>query len=155
MSKKIITQDELKTILKYDEKTGLFYKKDKITGNVGKDGYAYIYLYGKFKLAHRIAFLYIHGYLPEYIDHINGIKDDNRICNLRECTSSENNCNSRISSLNSSGTRGVSFDKKSNRYRVQIYKNKKRFNLGYFSNIEDAKIVANKARIELHKDFYR
>jgi hypothetical protein len=154
MTKSIVTQDELKKQLYYDCNTGLFYKNNKEHGSKEKDGYVYVYVNRKRKLAHRLAFLYVYGYFPDMIDHINGIKHDNRIANLRQCNSSENNCNSKISSLNKTGTRGVSFEKASSKYRVQIFKNNKRFDFGYFSNLEDAVHVAQTERIKLHKEFY-
>jgi len=88
-----LTQERLKEVLDYDPETGEFYRKevkqwwkfgDKVKYNIN-DGYKKINVDSKLYLAHRLAWLYIHGYFPEYgIDHINRIRGDNRILNLRE-----------------------------------------------------------------------
>lgn len=155
MSKDIITQDELKSQLLYNPIDGLFTRLsvNKICGHIKKDGYVYVSLFGKDRLIHRLAWLYVHGDNPKYIDHINGNKSDNRICNLRECTTQQNSFNSKISSKNTSGHKNVYFE--NNRWRVYFRANKKKINYGSFSKLEDAVIVANEARIVLHKDFHR
>jgi hypothetical protein len=112
--------------------------------------------------AHRLAWLYTYGHLPKYIDHINGIKHDNRLCNLRDCTNSENMRNSKIRSDNTSGVKGVSWDITKQVYITQIWLNNKKYT-GSFSpskydnSKEDALIAATtwvqNMRQELHKDF--
>lgn len=59
-----------------------------VAGVVGLHGSGYTLVCGK--LAHRVVWYLHHGYWPENIDHINGIRTDNRICNLREVTHEEN-----------------------------------------------------------------
>ena len=88
--------------LRYDPDTGILYKKYRhfVTGetleapvnvNRGK-GYLGVYIHElKQQLyVHRVAVFLMTGEWPIEVDHINGIKDDNRWCNLRPCTSSEN-----------------------------------------------------------------
>jgi hypothetical protein len=102
---------------------------------------------------HRLIFLMHHGYLPKYIDHINGIKTDNRIENLREATISDNSCNRLGHSK--SGIKGVSWSKYHKKWTVACWKNKKYYFVGHFKCLEDAKKAVIKARNLLHKNFAR
>ncbi len=83
--------------LDYNPDTGVFvrkkYKAGVVTGTKNKAGYIVIGLGGKTHYAHRLAFLITWGYLPKFIDHINGDKSDIRIINLRGCTKSQNGMN--------------------------------------------------------------
>jgi len=92
-------------LLTYDPYTGLFtwlvdaYSnkvKGKIAGSI-KEGYINISIDRKLYRAHRLAWLYVNGVFPSEIDHINRVKSDNRICNLREVSRSEN-CQNRSTS---------------------------------------------------------
>lgn len=67
--------------------------KGKEIKTITKDGYTRITINGVQYRGHRIAFLMSNGYLPEFLDHKNNIRHDNRLENLRECTRSENNQN--------------------------------------------------------------
>lgn len=87
----MITQQRLKELFEYTPDTGLFIRKirvgNQIAGNIAgslkKDGYVYIKIDSKPYKAHRLAFLYMEGYMPEEVDHINRDCSDNRWCNLR------------------------------------------------------------------------
>tara|TARA_R110000823_G_C15640123_1_gene469716 strand:- start:90 stop:332 length:243 start_codon:yes stop_codon:yes gene_type:complete len=73
-------------------------------------GYTYVRIDGEQHLLHRLAFLYTAGYtvLDGYeVDHINGIRDDNRLVNLRVVSRSENQRNTEVRSTNTSGVEGV------------------------------------------------
>ena len=88
----------------------------------GRVNHAYraVSVKGKEYMEHRVIFMFHHGYFPEEVDHIDGNKSNNRIENLRECTDSENSQNRGLSVLNNSGTKGVSFDKETNKWRSTI-----------------------------------
>jgi hypothetical protein len=80
-----------------------------------------------------------HGRWPtNHIDPINGIRDDNRIENLREATNAQNGANQGKPSTNTSGYKGVHWDKCNKKWVAQIRVNRKATHLGYFTNIEDA-----------------
>lgn len=95
-----ISQELLKSKVKYDPETGLFSwikgsragKAGAIAGSLTKYGYIRFWIGEKIYMAHRLAWLYVHGYMPENaIDHINGIRDDNRMSNLQEVSRACNN----------------------------------------------------------------
>lgn len=96
-----ITLERLKELLSYDPETGVFTrlqhasnfkaKAGDVANSLDKDGYVKIILDKAPHRGHRLAWLYVYGCWPEdQIDHINGIKHDNRICNLRPATASQN-----------------------------------------------------------------
>ena len=106
MADQIISQEYLREI--FDYKDGqLIWKlpRSKIqvgqkTGHLNFHGYLNTKLDGKNYRTHRLIFMWHYGYLPKQIDHINGIKDDNRIENLREVSDSENSYNQNLKSNN-------------------------------------------------------
>ena len=87
--------------------------------------------------------------MPAEIDHRNGVKDDNHIENLRECTHSQNLCNS----SGRSGIKNVYWNEEHGKWRVQIAKDKKQYHLGYFEDKELAEFVASEARDVLHGEY--
>ena len=158
----MITQSKLKSQLNYDPDTGLFtwiksFPKRPIGSVAGcKDtqGYISIGLNNKIYRAHRLAWLYEYGEFPkDCLDHVNRIKDDNRLCNLRECCNSENQWNTGICKNNTSGIKGVAWYERTQSYRVRVRVNGKQKHLGYFKDIELAKITAETARLKFHKQF--
>ncbi len=102
---------------------------------------------------HRLIFLYHHGYLPERIDHINGNPEDNRIENLREATQSQNMMNSKLYCTNTSGVKGVCYDKVTKTWMAYVGINYKRVWLGRHKTFEEAKQAVLKAREKHHKEF--
>ena len=79
-----------------------------------------------------------HGYMPDQVDHINRNKKDNRIENLRECTTHENMCNQGLRKNNKSGCKGVHFNKGKQAWEASITHKGSRDHLGSFKNIKDA-----------------
>lgn len=143
-----LTQEKLKETLNYNPNTGIFtWKKQiskkstigRVAGSNRGDGYKGINLYNKSYYAHRLAWLYKYGYLPENdVDHINRNKSDNRIINLREVSRQCNLRNSSLNKNNTSGVSGVSFDKGSNSWKAQITVNKKRHIFCYDKDFSEA-----------------
>ena len=93
---------------------------------------------GKKKKLHRIIWLWVNGCWPEYIDHINGKPDDNRIANLRDVDRSENYRNFPKRFDNTSGHVGVSWYKSRSMWLVRINVNGREKNLGYYTDLSDA-----------------
>ena len=157
-----MNQETLKQLLTYNLETGSFtwnlYKRCVKKGSVaGSTAGSYLKIGINYKsyLAHRLAWLYVHGYIPDCIDHINGNKLDNRIKNLREATNEQNSKNSKKSSRNTSGVKGVSFDKQHNRWRAELFSNGKRVFFKYFKTLEDAAISIKEIRKLHHGEFAR
>ena len=156
-----ITQEKLKEIFDYNPDTGIFtwkssrskIKAGDIAGHINKIGYVRLSINNKKYLAHRLAWLYVYGNIPKYIDHINKITTDNRICNIRKATHSENMCNRKIHFNNKSGIRNVVFCKKNKKWRVKIAINKKTIHIGYFDDLEFADLAAKEARDKYHGTF--
>jgi hypothetical protein len=148
----------------YNPNTGELFWNEKAQPKVrnkpaiAKDGQGYIHLKvnGKMILGHRIAWFKHYGVMPDQqIDHINGIKDDNRIENLRLATNSQNSMNKPKQSNNTSGFKGVSFHKATNKFDARICVGGDRKLLGYFDTAEQAHLAYKKAQGELHEKFAR
>lgn len=137
-----ITADELRSRVKYDHESGKFHwlNTGKEAGSLRKQaGYVTLNIDKRWFQAHRLAWLYVHGKWPDgIIDHINGERADNRLCNLRDANLSQNTANSRLSKANTVGLKGVSFDKKKKKYRASIVKDGKQKFLGYFTDPKEA-----------------
>lgn len=159
----MITQSKLKELVSYDPGSGVFTNIKARGGiKVGEQlkgsevsGYIVFKLCKKTYKAHRLAFLYMQGRIPKYVDHINGIRDDNRWCNLREATWEQNQHNSGIRKDNKSGVKGVRWNAKSKKWMAEIKLNKKAYYLGMFDSVEAAALVINDKRKALHKEFAR
>jgi hypothetical protein len=146
----------LREVLEYDQNTGIFTwkfgnkrntKANQIAGSIHPEGYRYICLKSKNYRAHRLAWLYIFDEMPKHqIDHINGIKDDNRIVNLRQVTHAENQ-------QNKHSTKGYSWHQKRQSWEAYIRINGKKSTLGYFEKEEDAQLARIKAKHEHHPFF--
>ena len=159
----MLTQNLLKECLHYDPETGIFvWLKSankrvhigSIAGTINHDGYRRIKLQGKIYSAHRLAFLYMNGsFPPEETDHINGVRDDNRFSNLRLATSSENMCNRGKQVDNTSGFKGVIWNKRDKKWRAQIMQMNRRVYLGHFDSPEAAHQAYVEAAKRLHGDF--
>ena len=107
-------------------------------------GYATFRMFGKIRLAHRVAAFLMLGYWPRYIDHIDGVPSNNVWSNLRPVTQKINMRNQRKRSNNTSGVTGVYFAKHIGKYIASIRNNYKLIHLGVFDTIE----AAAKARFD-------
>ena len=112
-------------------------------------GYLRIKVYGESRYAHRLIFLWHHGYLPPEIDHINNVRNDNRVENLRAATKQQNARNRKINSANKSGVKGVCWSPMHRKWRAEGYANGRQKNLGYFTVLSDAAVAVRQFR-ELH-----
>ena len=143
----MITKDLLHELLDYDQLTGVFRWKKRtsmsikvgdIAGKTYKVGYRVIKIKRVLYLAHRLAWLYMKGEWPnEVIDHINGVRDDNRLSNLRSVSRSVNAQNQKkATSANKSGLLGVS--EKSGKFIARIGINRKQIKIGCYNSPSEA-----------------
>jgi hypothetical protein len=159
--------DQLKAEVDYDSETGLFtrkkthpklkYRVGDVTGVQRPDGYLQISINGKIFLAHRLAWLYVNGELPKSnIDHIDGIKTNNSIKNLR-CVSqlvNVQNIKKAKSNNKSTGILGVSLMNKGKgkkKFRARIVVDGKEKMLGSFETPEEAHLVYIDAKRKYHQ----
>ena len=154
-----ITQAELKKILHYDPDTGVFtwvvaagcVNAGDIAGGRKQNGYRYIKINGTLYLEHRLVWMFVYGYFPENdIDHINRVRDDNRISNLREVSQQCNSRNTGNPCDNTSGVKGVYFSKTRNKWQASIAVNQRRFFLGRYKNFDDAVLARFAAEVRLN-----
>ena len=154
-----LTAEYLRELLHYDQETGIFTRKvstsnrvkvGDVAGCPDGHGYLLISVHSRLYKAHRLAWLYVRGVWPnDQIDHINRIRTDNRIANLREVSQKQNLQNRSKSSTNTSGHSGVCWHKQSSKWLAHIKHNYKQIHLGYFSILEEA-ISARKAAEKLY-----
>jgi hypothetical protein len=157
-----LTQEEAHRLFEYRD--GVLYWKEMVTNRTGKrvgkvagyvhpTGYRVISVHGYQYKAHRLIFMYHHGYMPEFIDHANGIKDDNRIENLRKATKAENCRNCKIPSHNTSGVKGVSKMPNHKNWRARLSINGKLLQVGGFETKELATEFIELWRSIAHGEF--
>ena len=151
----MLTHERLKQLLSYDPETGFFVWQVKskgrnpgdIVGRTYAKGYMMIGLEGKTEYAHRLAYFYMTGAMPEHeIDHINGVKNDNRWSNLRMVTKAENQQN--VAYRNPTGYQGV--QRIGQTFRSIISVKGKQRHLGTFQTAEEAHNAYLEAKREHH-----
>ena len=158
----MLTQQQANSLFHYSNgeltRISVISKKTKIgdvPGWIGKRGYKYLNIYNKKYYVHRVIWLMHYGYLPKFIDHIDGNRLNNRIENLRACTLSENSCNSKIRSDSTSKIKGVNWFKPKQKWRARVSLNKKEYHFGYFLTKEEAENAVIIGRKKIHREFAR
>jgi hypothetical protein len=144
----------------YDPVTGLFYwteNKGRISKGTKCGSYDHGYLmvryqYKPYRL-HRLAFLFVHGYMPRIIDHINRIRDDNRIINLRDATDSQNNANRAKRGGLTSRYAGVCWDSWAGKWRAEVSKDGKNVESRRFSCEHEAARWRDEKVIKYYGEF--
>lgn len=146
MAEADLTATTLRSMFHYDRDTGVFTRmgQTKPSGRIATKGYRQIAMLGQRFMAHRLAWLYVHGeWLGGQIDHINQVKDDNRISNLRVVTNKQNQENIYVWGHNKSGRRGVRL--KDGKWIAEIVQFKKKLHLGTFATFEEAVVARESA----------
>ena len=150
----MIDQETVKKLFHYDAESGMLLWRNGNGRNVkpwqqanslNSSGYYAAKIQGKDYRVHRLIWLYVNGKFPDGdIDHKNRIRNDNRLCNLRDVSRTDNAQNISLPKHNKSGHIGVSWIKSHNCWTVYVKVNKKNKWLGYYKNLNDA-IAARKA----------
>lgn len=157
----MITQDLLKEHFEYRDGhlwwiKPLAYqvKVGSQAGCVKSDGYIRITILGIKYYEHRLVWLYHYGEWPkDQLDHINGIRDDNRIENLREATRQQNSFNKKSFTNSTSKYKGVHWSTRDKVWRAQRTLNKKTIYLGSFQTEEDAAEAYRRATVKIHGEY--
>ena len=158
-----LTQQRLKSLYSFDPESGVFTRithRNRLIPLGSRAGtltrsrkqYLVIRIDRKLYLCHRLAWLYVYGNFPAgFLDHINGDGTDNRIKNLREVTNVENlQASTRIPKHNTSGFKGVYFNKKTKKWVAGISLEDKRRHLGSFDSPDDAYQCYLDAKSKMH-----
>ena len=158
-----LTIERARQLFEIDPETGNIFWKTiggqkphrSTAGGIGHKGYRVI-RHGPFLYkAHRIAWLLYTGEWPrEQIDHANGQKDDNRKCNLRHASQSENQRNRGVQANSALGLKGVTFHGPSRKYLARVQLQKSRRHIGLFETPEEAHEAYKKEAKKLHGQFY-
>jgi len=162
-----LTAEQLRAILDYNGETGIFvwrrradYRREWNARYVGEPAgtvmgaYRLISIKKRRYVASRLAWLWVYGKWPsDFVDHANGNKRDDRISNLRAATKSQNSANIGAPVHNTSGLKGVSWDKRSGKWRAQICYQNKRRGLGLFNTASEAHKAYCDEAVRLHGDF--
>lgn len=154
----MLTHDRLIELLVYDPATGVFMNRvtrgrtaaGKVVGCSNNCGYTVIRLDDELYLAQRLAWMWVYGQWPsDDIDHINGVRNDNRIENLRPATRKQNLENQALHPRNTSGHRGVSWDRRRQKWVAYVTHNRKRVQIGRFAGVDEAALAAKVKRDDL------
>ena len=152
--------NKLRSALMYDQETGIFRwlvsrgrsGAGSIAGHIHPSGRSYIQIFGRRYIASRLAWFYMNGAWPKHeIDHINRNMSDNKWCNLRQATRSQNCMNIPAAARNKTGIKGVCLA--GNRYRADIMVDGKRHYLGKFDTKEEAGQAYLEKAKQLHGEF--
>ena len=146
-----LTAKLVREILFYNERLGCLYIKQPLNkhgivgaqaGTLHRNGYRYVTLYGIRYKEHRLIWFIKTGRWPKKdVDHINGKRADNRWSNLRSATRSQNCANARLKKLNTSGFKGISWDRRRKKWRARIKVEYQEKWLGYYDKPEQAHAV--------------
>ena len=139
----------------------IYYKVSRSRNKAGSKAGTYrphdnayqVIINGKHYLTHRIVFMMHNGYLPQFVDHIDRNRSNNKIENLREATLEQNAQNAKIRKDATSGVKGVSWSKVDKAWRVRVQANNQRKDFGGFKDLELAELVAMEARHKYHGVF--
>lgn len=160
---KTLILEELREALHYFPETGVFtwvkptgrrVKAGDIAGNPHSNGYLRINVHGRSYLAHRLAWFYMTGKWPaEQVDHRNQKRADNSWLNLRLASDCQNKANQGINAKNTSGVKGVYWDKRRRKWHAGIQHQKRTKFVGYFDDLEAATKAMEVARKATHGEF--
>lgn len=159
----IPSQERLMRFVYYDAATGLFTWKargrcrysGKYAGDRHPSGYLTLTIEKTTYRAHKLAWFYVYGKMPELLDHINGNPSDNRIANLRECTPAQNAQNRRKNCSKAIASKGVFYEHRTGRWEAKIMAFGTKRHLGTFATEAEGAEAYDAAAREMHREFAR
>jgi hypothetical protein len=128
-------------------------KPGDLAGTTHKNGYKSVRINNVIVKQHRVIFVMFNGYLPYYIDHIDGNRSNNKIENLRDANACQNSRNAKTPKRNSSGVKGVSWHKLKNKWIASCSVNGSLKHIGYFEEMKEAEKAVRAFRNEHHGNF--
>lgn len=159
----MLTHENLLNVLHYDEDTGIFTWKEKLSfrikvgavaGSISKiTGYVEIRINGILYRGHELAWFYKTGKHVKYIDHRNNIRHDNRWINLRKASQTQNNRNKSMSRNNNSGYKGVYYSTRRGKYIASVCFNYRSVYVGQYDCPKEAAAAYDKKALELFGEF--
>ena len=147
-------------LFRYDYETGVLYWRRRVNSRVPKtleagaqnksSGYLSVRVHGRLYQVHRVVMLMCYGFYGEglEVDHINHVRNDNRLVNLRFATQGENLKNQSVSSKSTTGVTGVYFNKSRNKFIAQIKVNRQVHYLGCYNTLEEAAAARAEANLK-------
>lgn len=165
----MVTQEEVRRLFDYRE-DGSLVRKVAVGGPAGQEGraigsvatggskrpdkkYLTTKIAGKHYCVHKLIYLWHHGEWPEQLDHVNQDSMDNRVENLRPANSCTNMQNRKLFKNNTSGAKGVAWNKRVSKWQVYVGVDRRIKHIGYFEDFELAELVAHEARQKFHGAF--
>jgi hypothetical protein len=159
----MLTQERLREVLDYDAETGVLVRRQyvwgghaagKAIGSSTKKGYLRTKFDQRSYFVHKLVWLYVYGEWPSgELDHINRNKADNRITNLRLATRSQNQSNIGLTKGNSTGVKGVTWNKRAQKFQASVKASGKNHYLGLFERADDAGMAYAAAARRIHGEF--
>ena len=159
----MLKYEDVSETFTYDRGSGVLYWRKRNRNTIrhkyvagsskgATDGYRRVGIKGKIYQEHRIIMVLCFGHIPENaeIDHINHVRDDNRLDNLRFVTQGENLKNQSVSSKSTTGVTGVYFSKSRNKFVAQIKVNRQVHYLGIYSTLEEAAAARAEANLKFN-----
>lgn len=158
-----LTAQRLREVLDYDPQSGVFTwrisnngRQGQRAGSINTGGHRQIEIGGRSYVAHRLAWLHVHGEWPSLqLDHKNGQKDDNRLVNLRPATGSQNCANAKRRRDNTSGLKGVSWHPRQRKWIARLGVDGRIRHLGCFEDKAEAHEAYIRAASECFLGFAR
>lgn len=159
----MLSYEEVAKLFTYAREAGVLYWKERTSNTIrhkyvagsskgNRAGYRQVRIKGKRYQEHRIIMLLCFGHIPENaeIDHINHVRDDNRLVNLRFVTALENSRNQSVSSNNTTGVTGVYFQRSLNKFMALIKVNRRAIYLGLYDTLEEAAAARAEANLKFN-----
>lgn len=160
-----LTVEEVREMFSYDPADGVLrWRLDRSpkaragapVGCIHRSGYLVTLIRRKNYQVHRLIWAFVYGcWPPEHVDHVNGVRSDNRLQNIRACSPSENGRNKGRQVNNTTGFKGVSFCSREGRYQTTCRVNGRKKWIGYFDTPEEASIAYEAFAKRHHGEFYR